>query len=153
MDKEQIINLISTKIKLVRVERGYTQDKMADILGISKKTLIQIEKGRANASWAIVVATCAMFKESEVLQSTLGNDPLDVIATIAHDRVDSPKDKTMGGKVWWNEILKQGRFKLQQNVISKHYRILDEDDYRWYSSLDKNEALDRLKELNNEYLR
>jgi len=149
MDKEQIINLISTKIKLVRVERGYTQDKMADILGISKKTLLQIEKGRANASWAIVVATCAMFNESEVLQSTLGNDPLDVIATIAHDRVDSPKDKTMGGKVWWNEILKQGRFKLQQNVISKHYRILDEDDYRWYSSLDKNEALDRLKELNN----
>jgi len=149
MDKEQIINLISTRIKLVRVERGYNQDKMADILGISKKTLIQIEKGRANASWAIVVATCAMFKESEVLQSTLGNDPLDVIATIAHDRVDSPKDKTMGGKVWWNEILKQGRFRLQQNVISKHYRILDEDDYRWYSSLDKNEALDRLKEINN----
>jgi len=149
MDKEQIMNLISTKIKLVRVESGYTQDKMADILGISKKTLIQIEKGRVNASWAIVVATCAMFNESEVLQSTLGNDPLEVIATIAHDRIDSPKDKTMGGKVWWNEILKQGRFKLQQNVISKHYRILDEDGYRWYSSLDKNEALARLKEVNN----
>jgi hypothetical protein len=55
----------------------------------------------------------------------------------------------MGGKVWWNEILKQGRFKLQQNVISKHYRILDEEGYRWYSSLDKNEALARLKEVNN----
>lgn len=149
MDKGQVVNLISSKIMLLRVERGYTQVRMADILGISKKTLVQIEKGRATASWTIVVATCALFKESDVLQSTLGDDPLDVVATIAHERIDSPKEQTMGGKVWWKEILKEGRFQLQQNVISKHYRILDEDSYCWYSSFDKNEILARLKELNN----
>jgi DNA-binding XRE family transcriptional regulator len=150
MDKEQIISLISSKIKLVRVEKGYTQDKMAEIIGVSKKTLVQIEKGRDTASWAIVVSTCALFNKSEVLQSTFGDDPLVVIATIAHDRIDNPKDKTMGGKVWWKEILKQGHFQLQQNVISQHYRILDEDGYRWYSSFDKNEALARLKEVSRQ---
>lgn len=148
MDKQQVITLISTKMKLLRVERGYTQDKMADILGISKKTLVQIEKERDKASWAIVVAACAMFRESEVLQATLGEDPLNVIATIAHNRIDSPKEKTMGGKVWWKEIRRNGQFKLQQNVISKHYRILDEEGYRWYSSFDEDETLARLHELN-----
>ncbi|MDS1030947.1 helix-turn-helix domain-containing protein [Bacillota bacterium LX-D] len=149
MDKEQVINIVSNKIKLLRVEKGYTQDKMADILGISKKTLVQIEKGRNSASWAMVVATCAMFKESEVLQSALGDDPLDIITIIAHERIDSPKEKTLGGNVWWTEILKEGRFQLQQNVISKHYRILDEDGYRWYSSFDKDKTLARLNELKN----
>ncbi|PFB11956.1 helix-turn-helix domain-containing protein, partial [Bacillus cereus] len=42
MNKELIIELISMKIKLIRTEKGYTQDKMAEVLGISKKTLVQI---------------------------------------------------------------------------------------------------------------
>jgi DNA-binding XRE family transcriptional regulator len=147
MNKESVKNIVSNKIKLIRVEKGYTQDKMADILGISKKTLVQIEKGRDSASWAIVVATCALFKESQILQSILGDDPLEIVTTVAHERIDSPKEMTLGGKVWWIEIVKKERYVLQQNVVSKHYRIIDENGYRWYSSFDKEEAITRLIEL------
>lgn len=149
MDKEQAIKLVSGKIKLIRVENGYSQDRMADIIGISKKTLVQVEKGRDYASWGVVVATCAMFRESEIMQSIFGDDPLEVLRTIAHERIDSPKEKTMGGRIWWADVHKEGLFLLQQNLISKHYRILDEDGYRWFSSFDKEEALMRLVELSN----
>jgi DNA-binding XRE family transcriptional regulator len=30
MDKQEVIDLLSSKMKLIRVEKGYTQDKMAD---------------------------------------------------------------------------------------------------------------------------
>jgi DNA-binding XRE family transcriptional regulator len=147
MNKNEVIRILTQKIKLVRVESEYTQDKMSEILGISKKTLVQIEKGRDQASWGVIVALCALFRDSEVLQAILGGDPLELVTTIAHERIDRPKEKTMGGKVWWNEIAKEERFILQQNIMSKHYRILDEEGYRWYSSFDPDEALKRLKEL------
>ncbi|WP_078544248.1 helix-turn-helix transcriptional regulator [Litchfieldia alkalitelluris] len=151
MERELIIELVSSKIKLIRTEKGYTQDKMADILGISKKTLVQIEKGRIEAGWTIIVALCALFRDSEILKGTLGDDPIEVIETIAHDGIDIPKERTLGGKVWWKEIKKVGNFKLQQNVISSHFRILDEEDYRWFSSFNQEEAEKRLLELSNEY--
>ncbi|MCZ8535471.1 helix-turn-helix transcriptional regulator [Psychrobacillus psychrodurans] len=147
MDKEYVIQLISLRIRMVRLEKGYSQDKMASIMGISKKTLVQIEKERVLAGWTNVIAVCALFRDSEILQSVLGDEPLEVIETIAHDGVDRPKDKSMGGHVWWKEISSKGNFRMQQNVISQHYRILDDKNYRWFSSFDEEETKIRLSEL------
>ncbi|WP_277587018.1 helix-turn-helix transcriptional regulator [Psychrobacillus antarcticus] len=147
MDKEYVIQLISLRIRMIRLEKGYSQDKMAEILGISKKTLVQIEKERVLAGWPIVIAVCALFRDSEILQSVLGDEPLEVIETIAHDGVSRPKDKSLGGRVWWKEINAKGNFRMQQNVISQHYRILDDKNYRWFSSFDEEETVIRLNEL------
>ncbi|MBY0223464.1 helix-turn-helix transcriptional regulator [Sporosarcina aquimarina] len=148
MNKQELTDLISLKLRVVRLEREYSQQKMANVLGLSKKTLIQIEKGRAAASWTAVIAICALFRESDVLQATVGGDPLEVLETIAHDGIDRPIDQSMGGKVWWRELETNGRFRLQQNLISQHFRILDDEHFRWYSSFDEEEARHRLSELN-----
>ncbi|MGD8190929.1 helix-turn-helix transcriptional regulator [Brevibacillus ginsengisoli] len=147
MNKEQVIDLISQKARLIRLEKGYSQEKMATVLGVSKKTLVQIEKGRASIGWTNAVALCALFKDSDILKTILGDEPFEVIETLAHDGIDSPKDKTLGGKLFWKEIANKGAFRLQQNIISQHYRILDSEDYRWYSSFEKEEAMDRFHEL------
>ncbi|MEK4026855.1 MULTISPECIES: helix-turn-helix transcriptional regulator [Sporosarcina] len=148
MNQQELTDLISLKLRVVRLEREYSQQKMANVLGLSKKTLIQIEKGRAAASWTAVIAICALFRESDVLQATVGGDPLEVLETIAHDGIDRPIDQSMGGKVWWRELETNGRFRLQQNLISQHFRILDDEHFRWYSSFDEEEARHRLSELN-----
>ena len=147
MLKEEFIELISRKMKLVRVEQGFSQDKMSEILGISKKTLIQIEKGRVLANWTTVVAFCALFNHSELLSSVLGDEPIYFVQLIGNQDIGLPKERTLGGKVWWREADKKGSFVLQQNLISQHYRILDEHHYRWFSTFDKEEAIKRLKEL------
>lgn len=147
MDKEYVIQLISLRIRMIRLEKGYSQDKMANIMGISKKTLVQIEKERVLAGWTSVIAVCALFRDSEILQSVLGDEPLEVIETIAHDGINRPKDKSMGGRVWWKEINSKGNFRMQQNVISQHYRILDDKNYRWFSSFDEEETAIQLNEL------
>ncbi|WP_174730467.1 helix-turn-helix transcriptional regulator [Mesobacillus harenae] len=147
MTREEIILRVSEKIRMIRAEVGYTQDKMADIIGVSKKTLVQIEKGRAYANWSTVVAICALFRETETIQFLFGNEPLEVLETVAHEGSDYRKEKTLGGKVWWREIERENGFILQQNILSQHFRILDEDAYRIFSSLDEEESKERFQEL------
>ena len=121
---------------------------MSEILGISKKTLVQIEKGRIEASWSVTVTLCALFRDSEIVQNTLGGDPLDILQIVAHQSYDTPKELTLGGKIWWTEIHRLGSFRLQKNLVSDHYRILDESNRRWFSTFDENEAKIKLEELN-----
>ena len=148
LEKSTLIEILSKKIKLIRTEFNYSQDYMSEILGISKKTLVQIEKGRIEASWSVTVTLCALFRDSEIVQNTLGGDPLDILQIVAHQSYDTPKELTLGGKIWWTEIHRLGSFRLQKNLVSDHYRILDESNRRWFSTFDENEAKIKLEELN-----
>ncbi len=38
--------------------------------------------------------------------------------------------KTLGGKVWWTNNHQKGGWKLQQHILTQHYRILDPEDIR-----------------------
>ncbi|PGV51902.1 helix-turn-helix transcriptional regulator [Bacillus sp. AFS037270] len=149
MTRDEIIMQVSEKLRLIRTEAGYTQDKMADIIGISKKTLVQIEKGRVLAGWSTVVSICALFRETETVQFLFGNEPLEVLETVALNGIDLRKAKTLGGRVWWRGISKKNGFILQQNILSKHFRILDDQNYRIFSSFDEKLSRQRFKELAN----
>jgi DNA-binding XRE family transcriptional regulator len=150
MKKDDLIKIITEKLRLIRTEHNFSQEKMADILGLSKKTLVQIEKGRTDANWTTVIAVCSLFSTSEILKTSLGDDSLEVVKTLTFGETSHPKDKTFGGRIWWKTISEKKCFKLQQNHISQHFRILDNEDYRWYSTFDKKDALKRLNELADE---
>lgn len=147
MNQEELIDIVSQKIRLIRLEKELSQEEMAKILGISKKTLIQIEKGRVAAGWNVVVTCVALFEESEILQNGLGEDSLEVVRLVTFNNIEQPVMKTMGGKIWWKEVEKRGEFKLQQNVVSQHFRIIDDSNYRWFSSFELEEGMLHLKYL------
>ena len=96
--RDEIIMQVSEKLRLIRTEAGYTQDKMAEIIGVSKKTLVQIEKGRVLANWSTAVSICALFRETETVQFLFGNEPLEVLETVAREGIDIRKSKTFGGQ-------------------------------------------------------
>ncbi|MHB8074100.1 helix-turn-helix transcriptional regulator [Desulfosporosinus fructosivorans] len=146
MTRTEFIKFASEKLKLIRIEGGYTQDKMAEILGMSKKTLVQIEKGRSTLGWAGAVTMCTIFKNSEVLEMTFGGDPQDIILSLAFTDSES-NEKTMGGKVWWINIKLTNEFRIQRNILSEHYRILDSQDRRICSSFDYDYIKKRMQEL------
>ncbi|KOP70513.1 XRE family transcriptional regulator [Lysinibacillus sp. FJAT-14745] len=149
MNREQLITLISEKLKLIRTEKDLTQDQMSDLLGLSKKTLVQIEKGRIYTGWTTTVAVCALCRESSILQHELGGDPLEVVDLIANNGTLLPKEKTMGGYIWWKNLSEYNGYRLQQNVISQHFRILDTENYRLLSTFDEpiaQQAWEKLQE-------
>jgi len=147
MNRAEFLELISAKIKVARVEAGLTQERMAELLGVSKKTLVQLEKGRIQAGWPVAVTFCTLFRDSELLRAFFGSDLLEIISVLAFNQYDVPSEKTLGGKIWWREVEVEGGFRLQQNLVSKHFRILDEQNRRWYSSFNEQEMSTRLKEL------
>jgi len=136
MNRSEFIDLVDKKIKLVRTEMDFSQEKMAEILGISKKTLIQVEKGRSSLGWTTAVTVCTIFKENEILESTFGGDLTYLIQSLAFHGYNKEYSKTLGGKIWWRDIKASGNYKIQQNIISNHFRILNNDDRRICSSLD-----------------
>lgn len=147
MIQEELIDIVSQKIRLIRLENELSQEEMSKVLGISKKTLIQIEKGRVAAGWNVVVTCVALFEQSEILRNGLGDDGLEVVRLVTFNNIEQPVMRTMGGKIWWKEVEKRGEFKLQQNVVSQHYRIIDDSNYRWFSSFELEEAVLHLKYL------
>lgn len=139
MTREEFIAEVNSKLKLVRTEYGLTQDKMAVILGISKKTLVESEKGRRSIGWTEAVALITIFQSSTILQNSFGGDPVGVVSALAFEDVEVSYPSTMGGRVWWKEISNRNGYRIQQNLVSAHYRILDSEDRRLISSFDLDE--------------
>ena len=147
MDKHQFVTEMDRQVKLVRTEYGLTQETMAKALGISKKTLVEIEKGRASLGWMGAVAFCSIFARSQVLAGLLGGEAEDMILALAFEDLKPTYPKTMGGKVWWRFVETCCGYKIQQNIISQHYRALDREDGRICSSFDLDEVRRQLREL------
>ncbi len=147
MTRNDFVQQMNTMLKLIRTEYGLTQDKMAAILGISKKTLVESEKGRRSLGWTEVVALATIFSQSQILQNAFGGEVSDIIGAIAFEDVEVQYPDTMGGKVWWRVVQEEGGYKIQQNIISQHYRLLNAEDQRMISSFDLAEVQEYLESL------
>ena len=147
MDRKQFIEEMDIHLKLVRTEYGYTQEMMAQVLGISKKTLVEIEKRRSSLGWMGAVAFSALFAESRILSSLLGGEASDMVKALAFEGKKPFFVPTMGGKVWWRTIETGEKWLIQQNIISQHYRALDKENRRISFSFDLEELRRRVKEL------
>lgn len=149
MTKSEFIKKVDEKIRLIRTEKGYTQDKMADMLGISKKTLVQVEKERGSLGWAVAIAVCVIFKDSEILETTFGGDIEDIIRSLSFTNEEKKYIPTLGGRIWWRDIENKNGYTVQQNIISNHYRILDEKYRRVCYSFDLDYILKRFHEISD----
>lgn len=145
--REQLIELVSARMRLLRNEYNFSQDKMAEVIGISKKTLVQIEKNRVFASWPVVVTICSIFRESEILRMTIGEDPIGVIEAVSFEDVIIPKNLTGGGRVFWKTIESKRQFRVQKHLLTSHYRLIDGNDKRWISTFNEDIIFEKLEEL------
>ncbi|MBR5229426.1 MAG: helix-turn-helix domain-containing protein [Firmicutes bacterium] len=147
MTREEFIMQMNGQLKLVRTEYGFTQDAMARVLGISKKTLVEIEKGRSSLGWTGAVTLCSVFSGSQVLSGVLGGEAADMIQALAFCELKPKLPKTMGGKIWWETVETGDGWKIQQNIISRHYRALDGEDCRIGASFNLEEVHQMVKIL------
>jgi len=134
MDKKQFIEICDRKVKLVRTECSLNQEKMSATLGISKKTLVEIEKGRSSLGWTGSVALCAIFSNSEIVTGAFGGNPADIILTLAFEGGEPRHFKPVLSGIWWQTVKEHDGGLIQQNIISQHYRLLDSGGDRIASS-------------------
>ena len=120
MTKKEFAATLDSALKAVRKEYGFTQEKMAAVLGISKKTLVEIEKGRSSLGWTGAAAFAAIFRESCILQAQFGGD--------------------------LDDLVEEKGYRIQQNVVSGHFRLLDRENRRLMASFTLERVMERIKE-------
>lgn len=50
------------QLKELRIEQGYSQQQLADLLGVSRQTVISIEKGRFDPSLPLAFQLAEVFR-------------------------------------------------------------------------------------------
>ncbi|MCL2488182.1 MAG: transcriptional regulator [Oscillospiraceae bacterium] len=147
MNRAEFIAICDRKVKLVRAEHSFSQERMAYILGISKKTLVEIEKGRSSLGWTGSAALCAIFGDSEVIASSFGGRPTEIILALAFEGGEPlPAAAAAAGRIWWQTVSEAGGYTIQQNIISQHYRLTDSDGRRVASSFNLEDLQDFMTE-------
>lgn len=121
MTRESFIALCDRKEKLVRNELGYSQEKMSVLLGVSKKTLVEIEKWRSSLGWQGAVTLCTLFQNTREITLTFGSDIPALLRSMTEDAaylqpVESPYAA-------WVPILALGEQTIEQNTASQLYRL------------------------------
>ena len=147
--REDFIAACDARLRLVRTEADLTQEEMAYAIGISKKTLVDIEKGRRSLGWTGAVALCSVFPASQVIAGAFGGSPADMIPALAHAGRPAIRPETAGSP-WWEGVADNGIFIIEQNTISQHYRLLTKDRAKVAASFDIDDLIPifngRLKE-------
>jgi DNA-binding XRE family transcriptional regulator len=141
MHRETFISMCDSRLKLVRTEFGLTQEAMAHVIGLSKKTLVDIEKDRTSLGWAGSVALVFIFSDSEVIAGAFGGTATDIALALAFEGDQEPYQHVAGSRLWWTPITENSQYIIQQNVISQHYRLLTKDDQRVASAFSLDELL------------
>ena len=52
---------MKNSLRKKRAEKGYSQDRLAEILGVSRQTIISIEKGKYNPSLPLALEIAKLF--------------------------------------------------------------------------------------------
>jgi pimeloyl-ACP methyl ester carboxylesterase len=76
--------------------------------------------------------------------------PDDAFARFAESIPDKALEmQTLGGRFFWGDVLHFRGWRVQQNVLTKHYRLLDPDDKRFFSGTLES-CVARLEEIKKE---
>jgi len=140
VNKTEFCKMVQNILEDIRKNENMTLEEMALTIGLSKKTLIQIEKNRSLLKWPEAVTFVTIFNETELVKSIFGDEILDIIQSIAILKPPRRQLKTFGGESWWKTLIHKEGFRLQQHKISRHLRILDQENYRVYFTYSKSDA-------------
>jgi DNA-binding XRE family transcriptional regulator len=133
--------MVQDILEELRKKEHMTLEEMAYVIGLSKKTLIQIEKNRSKLKWPEAVTFISVFSDTDLVKSLFGDEVLDIVQSIAIQKPARRQLKTLGGESWWNTIESKEGWRLQQHKISRHFRILDQENYRIYFTYSKSDAV------------
>jgi hypothetical protein len=88
----------------------------------------------------------SIFSDSTILHDAIGGDISDLIIAVALRDVDVDYPN-WGGKIWWKSITEMKGYRIQQNMFSRHYRLLDQGNRRIHTSFNLKEIEEVMEEI------
>lgn len=144
MDRDAFTKVIQSKFKIIRTEAGYTQDSMSQTVGLSKKTLVQIEKERIIPNWTTCVSICALFRDSDTLTSTFGGDPLELAQVLSRGNAFYPD--YLKESLYWETVEEKEGWTLQRNKMNDLHRVLNPENLPVHASYLERQSITYFKQ-------
>lgn len=63
--KEELIEIMRNELPVLRARLGISQERVAEIIGISRQTYNAIETGKREMTWPIFLSMVAFFQNNE----------------------------------------------------------------------------------------
>lgn len=63
--KEELIEIMKNELPVLRARLGISQERVAEIIGISRQTYNAIETGKREMTWPIFLSMVAFFQNNE----------------------------------------------------------------------------------------
>lgn len=63
IDKEKLAGIMAENLMVLRTKLRLKQSELAEKIGISRQTLLEIEKGKRTMQWNIFLALLSVFRE------------------------------------------------------------------------------------------
>lgn len=64
-DKEELIDILTEELPLLRAKIGITQEELSDMVGISRPTYSAIETKKRKMSWNVYLSLLMVFTQNE----------------------------------------------------------------------------------------
>ena len=90
INKEKLIENMTDNLVMLRSRLGYTQEELADKIGLSRSTIFAIENKRNNMTWTVFLALMLVFSKHEET-----NKLLNVLEIYTDEFNDFIKDKKL----------------------------------------------------------
>ena len=66
MDARELKSLFGRRVRDLRKREGYTQEELAEAVGLSVEYISKIERGLASPSFAVIADLCNLFGDSPI---------------------------------------------------------------------------------------
>ena len=64
-EKERLIQCLANNLKTLRTICGWSQEKLAAIIGVTRQTVLAVENGKRNMTWTMFLAFSFLFLGNE----------------------------------------------------------------------------------------
>ena len=70
--KKQLVANMADNLPMLRVRLGLTQSELAEVLGVSRHTIINIENKKREMTWNVFMALVLLFAKNKETEKLLG---------------------------------------------------------------------------------
>ena len=72
-ERQKLTGALAKNLKSYRCACGWSQENLADIIGVTRQTILSVENGKREMTWTMFLAFLLLFLSNEKTRSELKN--------------------------------------------------------------------------------
>ena len=146
MSKRDFCKIIHQELHEIREEYNLSQMAFASMMGVSKKTYIQLEKKRIVLKWSEAVTVASIFNDSIAIKRHYGDDVISIIQLHTFDQSIVSMNGYQSNDAH-DIVMNSDDYSLIRIKVSNLFKIIDNFDKSLYASFSERDIIEKFNEI------